>query len=105
MNIDIDTTVETAATVVLSGRLDALSAPDLRRRLAALDLEGVCDILIDLSDVEFVDSAGLAAMISGMKAARLSGGDVELLRPRSDDAYRVFELTKFDSVFTIHPPR
>lgn len=105
MNIDIDTTVETFATVAVNGRLDALSAPDLRQRISSLEAEGIDEILVDLSDIDFVDSAGLAALISGMKAARLSGGDLELVRPRSDEAYRVFELTRFDQVFNFHAPR
>ena len=102
MNIDVATRVETSATLSVNGRLDALSSPDLRQRLANLESEGIDNILVDLSDIDFVDSAGLAALISGMKAARLAGGDVELVRPRSDEAYRVFELTKFDAVFVIH---
>lgn len=105
MNMDIDTTVETTATISVHGRLDALSAPDLRQRIASLDAEGIDEILVDLSDIDFVDSAGLAALISGMKAARLSGGDLELVRPRSNEAYRVFELTRFDQVFNFHPAR
>ena len=105
MNIDIDTTVETSATISVNGRLDALSAPDLRQRLSSIESEGIVQILVDLSAVDFVDSAGLAALISGMKAARLAGGDLELVRPRSDEAYRVFELTRFDQVFTFRDPR
>lgn len=105
MNIDIDTKVETSATISVHGRLDALSAPDLRQRIASLEAEGIDEILVDLSEIDFVDSAGLAALISGMKTARLSGGDLQLVRPRSDEAYRVFELTRFDQVFTFHDPR
>lgn len=102
MNIDVHETVTRLATVSLSGRLDALSAPDLRTELTRLLDDGVHRLRIDLADIEFVDSAGLAALVRAMKTARQHGGDIELVRPRSDEAYRVFQLTKFDSVFTIH---
>ena len=103
MDITVQLTVIRRATVAVTGRLDALSTPELRTELARLEEADVRDVTIDLSAVEFVDSAGLAALVKAMKTAREHGGDVELVRPRSDDAYRVFELTKFDAVFTIHP--
>lgn len=87
------------ATITLDGRLDALSAPDLRSELRELDASGCHNITIDLDDVEFVDSAGLAALVSAMKACRMGGGELTLVRPRSADAFRVFELAKFDAVF------
>ena len=102
MNIDVQEHIVRTATVTLSGRLDALSAPELRARLSELLDDGVHQLMVDLAEVDFVDSAGLAALVRAMKTAREHHGDVELVRPSSDDAYRVFELTKFDDVFTIH---
>jgi anti-anti-sigma factor len=103
MDITVQLTVIRRATVTVTGRLDALTTPEMRTELTRLEQADVHDITIDLSGVEFVDSAGLAALVKAMKTAREHGGDVELIRPRSDDAYRVFQLTKFDAVFTIHP--
>ncbi|MEM7286037.1 MAG: STAS domain-containing protein [Actinomycetota bacterium] len=97
-------TTITVVTVAVDGRLDAQAAPELRALLAEQFERGVVDITVDLADVEFVDSAGLAALVRGMKQAREKGGDLRLVRPRSDDAFRVFELTKFDQVFSIADP-
>ena len=63
--------------------------------------EGKACIAVDLSELEFVDSAGLAALVKGMKGAREAGGDLKLVAPRSADAMRVFELTRFDRVFVM----
>ena len=90
-------------TVTLEGRLDALEAAPLRALLSDAILDGQINIAIDLSAVEFVDSAGLAALVKGMKETRRAGGDLKLVSPRSADAMRVFELTKFDQVFTMAP--
>ena len=91
--------------LVIGGRIDALAAPELRTQMSDLLTGGTSQLVVDLADVTFIDSAGLAALVRAMKQARETGGDVELVRPRLAEAFRVFELTKLDSVFTIHEPR
>lgn len=88
------------ATVVVTGRLDALEARSLRTSLQDHIADGMTRIAVDLSDVTFVDSAGLAALVKGMKDTRQAGGDLRLVSPSSPDARRVFQLTRFDRVFT-----
>lgn len=90
-------------TVKLAGRLDALEAAPLRQVIADYLDSGQYLLAIDLSEVEFVDSAGLAALVKGMKGARTQGGDLRLVAPSQPDAMRVFELTKFDEVFVMAP--
>ncbi len=85
--------------VTLTGRLDAFEAKDVRAMLTEHVEAGRCRLVIDLSAVSFVDSAGLAALVQAMKRCRQAGGDVRLVRPGNSDANRVFELTKFDRVF------
>ncbi len=88
-------------TITLFGRLDALNAPELRVSLSNHLDSDVNRLIVDLSNVGFVDSAGLAALVSGMKRARTEGGDLRLIAPEAEDAKRVFVLTKFDQVFSI----
>ncbi len=89
------------ATITVSGRLDAVEATPLRAALNEYLTTGTNRIVIDLTDVHFVDSAGLAALVIGMKRARQENGDVRLVSPSHPDAQRVFELTKFDDVFAM----
>ncbi len=89
------------ATIVVSGRLDSVEAAPLRTTINEYLSNGTNRIVIDLSEVEFLDSAGLAALVIGMKRARLENGDVRLVTPKHPDAKRVFELTKFDEVFVM----
>jgi len=86
-------------TVVVSGRLDALAASRLRGEVSDLLDEGVSRIVVDLTDVTFVDSAGLAALAGGMKHARAAGGDLRIARSPHPDAARIFRLTRFDQIF------
>ena len=97
-----DMTTTTQRRITLAGHLDVVTAPELRRRLSELLDAGETQLLVDLREVDFVDSSGLAALVQGMKRARAEGGDVELVAPTHRDALRVFELTKFDSIFVMH---
>jgi anti-sigma B factor antagonist len=88
-------------TVVVStaDRIDAFSSPELRERVGMLLSDGVGRLVIDLSQVPFLDSAGMAALVSALKQARQQGGDVKLVWPREEGARRILHLTRFDRVF------
>ena len=89
------------AVVVPSGRLDALNAPELRRRCdSILDAE-TGRLVIDLRGVDFCDSAGLAALVGAMKRSRASGGDTKLVAASDAPVWRILELTRFDRVFDV----
>lgn len=83
--------------VSLSGMLDAWSEPDARAALLAIVREGRVRIALDLSELRRVDSSGLSALLSVLKAARAAGGDVVLLSP-SDAVVSVLRLTRLDQI-------
>lgn len=105
--MQILSTVETggsaSATLLVTGEVDASEAQELRSQLTELLDEGHSDIVADLSGVSAIESAGLAALVRIMKTAREAGGDLRLIRPQSEDAFRVFRLTKFDEIFVFEP--
>ena len=80
-------------------RIDALSAPDLRQQLHALLDDGAANLVVDLSAVPFMDSAGMAVLVSALKRARSAGGDVRLVWPTAESARRIINLTRLDRVF------
>ncbi len=88
-------------TVEPVGRVDAFTAPNLREQLRGFLNVGVTRFIIDLSKTEFLDSAGMAVLVSTLKAARANDGDVKLVWPEQDAAIRIIKLTKFDRVFDI----
>ncbi len=86
--------------VKLSGALNARTAEDAKQTFRDLADKGAERVIIDLSGVPFIDSSGLAALVSGLKTF---GGDAENLRlaaPQSQ-AKLLFELTMFDRVFKL----
>lgn len=87
--------------LTLHGRLDTASAPELRTRLEGILAGGTVRLVVDLSSVSFMDSAGLAGLVWALKQARLRGGDVKLVEPTAPAVWRVLQLTLFDRVFDI----
>jgi len=83
-----------------SGRLDAAAAPDLLARLTGAIAEGQTHFAVDLAAVSFVDSTGLGALVSGLKAARRAQGDLRLIAP-GPQVQRLLRLTTLDRVFVI----
>lgn len=82
-------------------RIDAFSAPALRAEFERLLESGVQRFVLDLSEVPFLDSAGMAVLVSLLKRTRNIGGDVRLVWPQEEGARRILRLTKFDRVFTM----
>jgi anti-sigma B factor antagonist len=76
-----------------SGELDAYTVGQFRESLA--ELAGAPRLLIDLSEVPFMDSAGLGALIGGIRRAREAGGDVAVACSRPT-LTRLLHTTGFD---------
>lgn len=93
---------DTCVVFALEGRLDAISAQQAKEALQQAINEGRNRLVVDMQRVSFVDSAGLAALVSALKSSRRSGGNVVLagIQPQ---VYTVFSLTMLDRVFGIYP--
>jgi len=63
----------------LRGSLDLATAPSLRAALIEAANEGKHDIIVDLSQLEFLDSTGLGAIIGAHRRALENGGRVRLI--------------------------
>jgi anti-sigma B factor antagonist len=93
MEILVDELGGGRAAVRLHGRLDLVSARDLRRCVDEAVDAGKANIIVDLSGVTFVDSSGLGALIGGLKRARQAGGELRIAAP-AEQVRLVLELTK-----------
>ena len=71
---------------------------DLSSTLKGLLDQGFPRIVLDLSRVAFLDSAGLGELVACLKRARQAGGDVRLLCP-SRRVRELFELTALNLIF------
>ena len=92
--------LEDETVVRASGELDVNTAPELREQLARLYGQGTSHIVVDLSNVAFVDSTALSVLVSALKRLRQADGDLELAAPNAS-VRRVFEITGLTRLFTI----
>ena len=77
------------------GELDAFTVSQFRQALA--ELANGPRLVIDMSEVPFVDSAGLGALIGGIRRARELGGDVVVVCNRPS-LVRILRTTGFDRI-------
>ena len=82
--------------VILSGELDSSNAASLQERVASIPPQPTRRLIFDLTDLRFMDSAGIAVLIS----AAASASSVSLRNP-SPIIRRVLEATGLSSVFPI----
>ena len=99
MNVTVANYSDHIAALSLQGRFDAFSVPVLRERVDQLLSHGAVKFVVDLSAVNFMDSAGIGVLVSLLRRARLAGGNVGLVWPTTTAAQRILRLTKFDSIF------
>lgn len=96
--------VEPHATATLirvnASRIDALTALNFKEEMRSLIGRGEGRFVLDLQQVDFIDSSGLGAVVAAMKHVR-AGQKLELaaLQPIVE---KVFRLTRMDTIFTIH---
>jgi len=90
-----------AAIVAISGEVDMFTSPDLRRELQRLTRDSVKRIVVDLSDVAFMDSSGIATLVQGLKESRPYGGELRLAAP-GETVMRVLELANLTKLFSVH---
>ena len=68
--------------VCVSGSVDAFTAGQLTSALAGEISHGHTQLVADISQMDFVSSAGLRAVLAALKEARLHGGDLRLAGAR-----------------------
>lgn len=97
--LDIHTTEhDTHVALRPVGELDAYTVPSFREALAGRT--GTTRLLIDLSDVPFMDSAGLGALIGGIRRIREAGGEVTVACSRPA-LTRLLHTTGFDRIVVV----
>ncbi len=99
MKIDIE--MEAGIAVVsLSGRIDAVSAPDFEKRLTDEIQRGEVRLVLDFSGLDYISSAGLRGLLSLAKQLKGKGGNLHLCCLRGM-VKEVFDLSGFTSMFSI----
>ena len=86
------------ATLIVSGRLDTQTAPELENELDSI-LAGLKELIFDMTNLEYVSSAGLRVILKAQKAMNAQGS--MKLTGVNDSIMEVFDITGFLDILTI----
>jgi anti-anti-sigma factor len=92
--------MNTSATYKSTGRLDTTTAAATEKALLALLVDDVNSITLDLSELDYVSSAGLRVLLVVAKAAKAKGGKLVLSSPRPA-ILEVIKISGFDRIINI----
>jgi len=98
---EVTASEQTALPVLrVRGEIDVASAPEFHARLSDLAGRGPEVIMVDLSEVSFIDSTGLGVLVGAVGDMRARGGDLRLVVTQPQ-IIKLLELTGLDEVFTV----
>ena len=85
-------------TVVLSGRLDTLTSPELEKELSG-KLGGIKKLIFDFSKLEYISSAGLRVLLTAQKSMNIQGSMV--IKYVNEEINEIFDVTGFSNILSI----
>jgi len=96
------TVQETVGVVAVNGSLDASTAAELNEYVSTQISAGHSQLVLDLSQVEFLSSAGLRAILVSLKESRREGGDLRLAAAQPGTE-KVLKISGFLSIIKSYP--
>lgn len=86
--------------VEVTGDIDLYRSVELRENLLTLVAEKPKATIINMSEVGFMDSSGLATLVETLQLSRRDGGELKLVGVQ-DRVRSIFEISRLDSIFQI----
>jgi anti-anti-sigma factor len=103
--VEIETQEHKRVVVItVEGRIDSATAADFEDALNDFTEQGKNNIVLDLSEVDFISSAGLRVLVTTRKAVKSAGGDI-VLASSSEQVQETLEIAGLDVLFDQFPDR
>lgn len=95
-----ENTADSHSIIEVRGEVDVHSAPRLRDRLVEVVDGGSRSVIVDLTELGFIDSTGLGALVAGRNHAEENGASLQLVC-NTERLLKLFRITGLHEVFTI----
>src|SRR5438067_9375734 len=89
-------------TLALEGEIDLHESPNVREAFRELLAQKLPRVFVDMRNVSYIDSSGIAVLIEAMQGVHAYGGQLALFGLR-ENVRTVFEIARLDQVFKIFP--
>ena len=83
--------------------VNSVVAPELKSEFVVLANEGVRSLILDLSEVDYVDSSGLSAILTANRLWKGSDGSFVLTGASAPNVKKLIEISRLDTVLSIVP--
>ena len=83
-------------------KLDSPLSPKLKSEFVTLNAEGIKNLIVDLSEVKYVDSSGLSALLVGNRIYTEDGG-IFILTALNDHVMKLIRISQLNNVLNILP--
>lgn len=93
-------TTDGVAILAVQGEVDVYTAPRLKEEINQRLEAGVSKLVVDLSEVAYMDSSGLGVLIGALRRARDAGGDLLVASPNPRIA-RILDVTGLSRIFNV----
>ncbi|MCP5455735.1 MAG: STAS domain-containing protein [Thermotogae bacterium] len=87
--------------IYLEGRVDITNSSELKNELYEMRNAGVKKIIIDMEDLEYIDSSGLGRVFYFFADYKKDGGIMEIHNINNPNVKKVVEIVKLDKIITI----
>ena len=101
MSVNIESRLDNSFwNVDINGELDVAGADKVKEHLNSLVEEKTMDIKINFTNLEYIDSTGLGALIGVLKRLKVNEKDIYILNPRKN-VKKIFDITGLDKIFKV----
>jgi anti-anti-sigma factor len=92
---------ERTSVVTVRGEIHVTTAPEFSRLLTDTIVAGRTALVLDLTEVEFIDSTGLSVLLNALRQVTHAGGSMAVVCT-NPTVLRLFEITCLDSTLDLH---
>lgn len=103
MKYELDKEERYTVMTLKDTNINSLVAPDLKSEFVVLSNEGVDNLIIDLSEVEYIDSSGLSAILTANRVFKANGGTMIVTGITHPSVKKLIEISRLETVINIIP--
>lgn len=101
IKLDLDE-VSRIPVLRVTGEIDVCTAPEFKSVINKAIFAGATNLIVDLTDVSYMDSSGFGTLLGATKRIRPRGGTVTLVGC-SEAIERMLKITRLDTIFGVYP--